>query len=356
MFGQLGIESNDISYAAVEDSGPKQAFIRLMEPLSGQPRLFRIYDEARKALRPGDDIFGLAVRRLELKVRFDAERLAAVPKTGPLVVVANHPFGVVDGLVLCHLVAMVRPDFKVMAMSTLCRVPEVRDHVLPINFANTREAVATSARSRATARAHLRAGGCLIIFPAGEVSTARHLFGPAVDAPWHPFVGRLVQGSGASVLPVRFTGQNSLLFQLASRISPTLRLSLLLHEARSRIGTEIEAHLGEVLPYEALRPFTEPGMLVAHLRAVTHGIPAAAAGLAAHGDSIMAGRERRLMTFSSKADGAGSPFRRAGCPAMRRRARSAPATPGPGSSTASGATSTERSSPYQDSGRIGPRS
>ena len=63
------------------------------------------------------------------------------------------PFGVVDGLALCHLVAKVRQDFRVVAMSTLCRMPEVRAHVLPINFANTRDAVATSARSRAAARA-----------------------------------------------------------------------------------------------------------------------------------------------------------------------------------------------------------
>lgn len=265
-----------ISYAALEDSRPKQALVRLVELLTGQPRLVRIYEQARRALRPGDDMFGLALRSLDITVRFSAERLAAVPATGPLVVVANHPFGVVDGLVLCHLVSRVRRDFKVMAMSTLCRVPEVRDHVLPINFADTREAVATSARSRAAARALLRAGGCLVIFPAGEVATSRRLFGPAEDAPWHPFAGRLVQGSGAAVLPVRFAGRNSLLFQLASRISPTLRLSLLLGEARSRIGSEVAAHLGEILPHETLRPFKEPGALVEHIRAVTHAVPVTA--------------------------------------------------------------------------------
>ena len=75
------------------------------------------------------------------------------PPTGPWWWSSNHPFGVRDGLVLCHLVSLVRHDFKVVAMSTLCRVPEVRDYVLPINFAETPEAVATSARSRRDARA-----------------------------------------------------------------------------------------------------------------------------------------------------------------------------------------------------------
>ena len=90
-------------------------------------------------------------------------------------------------------------------MSTLCRVPEVRDYVLPINFAETAEAAATSARSRREARALLKAGGCLIIFPGGGVSTSREPFGPAVDADWHPFTGRLVMAARAagSAGPVR---------------------------------------------------------------------------------------------------------------------------------------------------------
>ena len=273
MFGRATLSSEAITYAALEDSGLKQAVIRLIERVSGQRRLVRLYQEARRGLRPGDDIFGVAVRSLDLRLRCNAERLATVPRTGPLVVVANHPFGVVDGLVLCHLAAQVRPDFKVVAMSTLCRVPEVRDHVLPINFANTREAVATSARSRAAARAHLRAGGCLVIFPAGGVSTAENVFGPAIDAPWHPFAGRLVQGAEAAVLPVRFAGQNSRLFQLVSRISPTLRLSLLMGEARSRIGSEVRVQIGDVLPYDELRAIAAPKALVEHLRQVTHAIP-----------------------------------------------------------------------------------
>ena len=90
-------------------------------------------------------------------------------------------------------------------MSTLCRVPEVRDYVLPINFAETAEAAATSARSRREARALLKAGGCLIIFPGGAVSTSREPFGPAVDADWHPFAGPADHGGarGGAAGPVR---------------------------------------------------------------------------------------------------------------------------------------------------------
>jgi putative hemolysin len=261
-----------ISYAAPEDSVPRQALIRLVERLSARQRIVRAYEEARRTLRPGDDIWAVALQSLDITVRCSAERLAAVPRDGPLVVVANHPFGVVDGLVACYLISTVRAEFKVVAMSTLWRVPEVREHVLPINFAGTREAVTTSARSRRAARALLAAGGCLIIFPAGTVSTARHVFGRATDADWHPFAGRMIIDHAAAVLPIRFDGRNGLLFQLASRISPTLRLSLLLQQAAKRIGSAVDVHLGDVLPFEALRSFDDPKTLVDHLRQVTYAV------------------------------------------------------------------------------------
>jgi putative hemolysin len=266
------IGEHAISYAAAEDSAPKQAVIRLVERLSGKQRIVRAYLDAQRALRSGDDIFAIAMRTLELSVVYDARKLEAIPRTGPLVVVANHPFGVIDGLVLCHLIRLARPDFKVVAMSTLCRVPEVRDHVLPINFAETRQAAQTSAQSRRAAKRHLESGGCLIIFPAGAVSTARRVFGPAEDGDWHPFVGRLVQSTRATTLPVYFRGQNSLMFQLASRISPTLRLSLLMQEAVRRIGTEIEVHVGRPIGFEQIGHLNDPKALTRQLRAETYAL------------------------------------------------------------------------------------
>ncbi|WGF88815.1 lysophospholipid acyltransferase family protein [Marinivivus vitaminiproducens] len=261
-----------LSYAADKDSRRKRAFIALVERLTGQRRIIRIYNETRKVLGPDDDVWALAVQALGINVVYDGSHLARAPSEGPLVVVANHPFGMVDGLVLCHLIATVRPDLKVMAMSTLCRLPEIQRYVLPIDFSGTREAAAMSAQSRRAARRHLEAGGAVIVFPAGAVSTSLKPFQPAVDGAWHPFVGRLVQQARADVLPVRFQGQNSPMFQIASRLNPTLRLSLLMKEAADRIGTTVTANIGEVQPFDSLRHLGDPQALADHLRAVTYNI------------------------------------------------------------------------------------
>ena len=261
-----------LSYAAPEDAWLKQAVIRVVERITGQREAERIYQRVKRRLGPGSNVWAEAVRGLKVRVRYDEAKLAGVPRTGPLVVVANHPFGVIDGLVLCHLVSRVRDDFKVVAMSTLCRVPEVRGYVLPINFADTPEAAATSARSRREARAILKHGGCLIIFPGGAVSTSPTPFGPAVDHPWHPFAGRLIMGARASVLPVHFEGQNSWLFHLVSRFSMTLRISLLVRETLRRRDSDIRVRVGHAMPFDSLGSPDDPKQLVARLRELTYAI------------------------------------------------------------------------------------
>ena len=161
------------------------------------------------------------MRSLALDVRYDSEALAAIPQTGPVVVVANHPYGVLDGIVISWLVSKVRSDFVVLTNAVLMRAPEVQDFILPIDFSETEEAQQTNLASRAAARAQLEKGGVVVVFPAGAVSTAPDKLGrkPAVDGRWQPFVSQLIQRSKATVVPIWFGGQNSRLFQIASHVS-----------------------------------------------------------------------------------------------------------------------------------------
>ena len=136
-------------------------------------------------------------------------------------VVANHPYGVLDGIVISWLVSKVRSDFVVLTNAVLMRAPEVQGFILPIDFSETEEARKTNLASRAAARAQLEKGGVVVVFPAGAVSTAPDKLGrkPAVDGRWQPFVSQLIQRSKAAVVPVWFGGQNSRLFQIASHVS-----------------------------------------------------------------------------------------------------------------------------------------
>jgi putative hemolysin len=261
------------SYASPDDPALRRVTIRTIERLTGQPRLKRIYLDNQRCPRAGESLFEAAIRHLRLEVDYDPTRLQAIPAAGPVVVVANHPFGVLDGLVIGYLIAKVRPDFKILTHSALYRAPELQRHLLPVDFGATRSATETTLRSRAAALAWLRAGGVLVVFPAGAVSTVGAPFAKrAVDAEWKPFTARAIIETRASVLPVFFAGQNSRLFQIASHLSQTLREALLFHEMRNKVGGRVRVRIGEPLDYLELAHLTDRRRLMLHLRGLTYGL------------------------------------------------------------------------------------
>lgn len=263
------------SYATAEDPRLKRFLIRAIERMTGQPYLKSLYEEHRTTPIPGENFWAAAVRKLELKLVYNHEALARMPAQGPLVVVANHPFGVLDGVIISYLTSQVRSDFLVLTNSVLYQAEEIRPYLLPIDFAETKQALDTNLKSRAAAKTHLLRGGCVIAFPAGGASTApRPWSRRAVDAEWKNFTARLIVAAKSPVLPVYFAGQNSRLFQVASHISMTLRLSLFFKEVYDKIGSEIHVRIGEVIPYKALETF-ERKALMEHLRSVTYALGAA---------------------------------------------------------------------------------
>lgn len=263
--------SDNFSYAEPDDPRLKRFVIRLIERMSGQPYLKWLYDDHLTNPLPGESFWDAAVRRLELKIVCNAEALQTWPKEGALIVVSNHPFGVLDGVVICHLVSRVRGDFRVLTNSVLARAEQVRKFLLPIDFTESPEAVRTNVQSRADAKKHLLEGGCLIVFPAGEVSTTQKVWHKrAVDTEWKTFTARLIGQAKAPVAPVFFAGQNSRMFQLASHISMTLRLSLLFKEVHDKIGSELPIRIGQPVPFEKLPATTDRQEFMRHLREMTY--------------------------------------------------------------------------------------
>jgi len=169
--------ADGFTYAASDDAPWRRAVIHGIEQLTGKPRLWRLYAEYCSGTQSGDGpgaggFFAEAVERLSLGLSIDHRALARIPREGPLVVVANHPFGVVDGIVLGYLLSRVRPDFRIVVNSVLYRLPELQPFLLPVDFAETREAQAVNLETRRQARADLAAGRAIAIFPRRTGSTA----------------------------------------------------------------------------------------------------------------------------------------------------------------------------------------
>jgi putative hemolysin len=260
------------SYASDELGRLGQGVIRLLEFATGQPRIRRLYEEHARLARPHELFWQDAIDALQLDVRPDRDPRGAIPASGPLVVVANHPFGVLDGIILCRLVAQARRDFQILTHRVLHQAPEVRSHVLPVDFSGTDAATDNNLQSRRKARELLDRGGALLVFPGGGVATATSALGPVVERPWGPLTAKLALAAGADVLPVFFLGQNSRLFHIASHLHQALRYGLLFHEVRNKIGRRIEVAIGDAVAPDRLRALGDRNAVTEFLRRATHGL------------------------------------------------------------------------------------
>ena len=220
------------TYSSPEQSLLRRSLLRLVERLSGRARFERIYESWRRGQRDvGAHIFTEAVRALGIRSDVSPGDMAQIPARGPLLVLANHPYGILDGLLIGHLVATRRRDIKLVCHARLCQPPEARGSVLPVDFRDEPEARRISADTRRQAVEWLDQGHVVIIFPAGGVATSVSPWkGAAADLAWHPFILRLARRPGVRVLTMFVHGQNSRLFQWVSHFSYPLRVALIFRE------------------------------------------------------------------------------------------------------------------------------
>ncbi len=267
-------ENPALSYIDPSMSLGQRTVVRVIERLSGQHRLKAVYDKFRADRCPPERFWAEMMRRTGMRMRLNPGAFANIPATGPLLVVANHPYGLIDGFLLCWMLSQVRPDFQLLINSVLIQAPETRPYMLPIDFAGTREAQATNVHSRAEARRQLERGGALLVFPGGGIATSPDPLGrrAAMDVTWQAFVGQLLQRGRCPVLPVWFSGQNSRLFQIVSHMSQTARLALMAGEIRRRFNTEVRAVVGQPIPYADLAGITDRAALSAELARRTYAL------------------------------------------------------------------------------------
>jgi putative hemolysin len=206
----------------------------------------------------------LAEMRVGLRVH--APDQARIPACGPVVVVANHPYGMLDGAILTVLLKRVRPDVKVLTNFLLADVPELSNHCIFVDPFDTDRSVEANRRSLRQALGWLQQGGMLAIFPAGEVSHWQMPQAQIADPEWNLTAARLIRRSGASALPVYFCGRNSMGFQLLSMVHPKLRAAFLLQEFLQQEGKTIEVRVGSAIDNEALAALADDREATEYLR------------------------------------------------------------------------------------------
>ena len=263
-----------LSYAGTFTNPFKSGTIRTIEWLTGKLTLIRLIRSFERSGAPvGPPFWPKAIRHMGIDILTPDEEIARIPKEGPLVVVANHPHGLVDGMVMAEIVCRIRSDFRILTRSLLTGIPEVEEFMIPVPFPHEENSRELGLEMREAAMAHLRRGGVIILFPAGKVACSDRWFGPAIEAEWNVFTHKMIQRSGATILPMHFTGQNSRAYQISNKLSATLRQSLLLHEIRRALFKPQRPHIGQPIPATVLKDWQgNPRGFLAWLRDHTLGL------------------------------------------------------------------------------------
>ncbi|CUH41403.1 lysophospholipid acyltransferase family protein [Ruegeria atlantica] len=263
--------ARDISYAYSAETKGGRMVIKLMENTTGRMRLIKRADGYEKEVADGRDFWSVMVERYGLSLDVVGGSLSNIPRTGPLILIANHPYGILDGMMMGHILSETRGDFRILANHVFRKAEDLDNIVLPISFEETKEAMKQNIETRKTALNYLGDGGAIGIFPGGTVSTGLKPFSHPMDPGWRGFTARMVAKSNATVVPVFFDGHTSRLFQIASHLHNTLRMGLLIKEFKKRVDTPVKVVIGEPISRDVLDPLsTDKRKMMDLLRKATY--------------------------------------------------------------------------------------
>lgn len=262
-------DARRLTYSTTFTNPFQRQLIWWMEWLTGKPRLLKMIRQV-DTLPFGQGFFKVALDAMGIDIVTPEEQITRIPEKGPLVVVANHPHGFVDGMVIAEIVGRRRDDYLILTRSLLTEVTEISQFMIPVPFQHDPDALEKNLAMRRRAMEHLQGGGCVVLFPAGLVATSRTFFGPAIEGEWNPFTAKLITRSKAEVVPIHFPGQNSRLYQMANLISATLRQGLLIHEVVHALNKPQSPVVGDPLGHDVIQGWSSnPRGFVAWLREQT---------------------------------------------------------------------------------------
>jgi putative hemolysin len=236
-----------LSYANTFENPLQRVSIQAIELLTARMRLLRrIRRFEANGVPSGQAFWKQALDIMGIKVMTPEHQIARIPRIGPLIITANHPHGLIDGMILGELIGRIRTDYKILTRSLLTGVAEIDEFMISVPFPHEENALEKNLSMRKEAMGHLSNGGVVVIFPSGSVAASETMFGPVVEREWNPFTAKMVQRSKAQVLPIFFPGSNSRWYQIANQLSATLRQGLLLYEishAMNKPQAPIVGHL-----------------------------------------------------------------------------------------------------------------
>ena len=180
-----------------------------------------------------------------LKINYIAENVDNIPKAGSSIIVANHPFGLLDGLIICSIICDIRKDYKILINDEVSQIDQIREYLLPIKFSKLTEDIKKNIISKKKAIEHVNSNGILITFPSGEVATSSLIFNEANERRWKPLIGSIINKTNAAIIPVRFFGKNSLFFQTIGFVNNNLRRILFIRELLNKKNQTFKLSIGK---------------------------------------------------------------------------------------------------------------
>lgn len=265
--------ARDISYASSAQSRGGRALVRALENATGRLSLIRRAAGYEDDVASGQNFWDVIVDRYGLSLDVIGGSLSNIPANGPLVLIANHPYGILDGLMMGHILHKARGDFRILANSVFRRAEDLNKILLPISFDETKDALRLNLQTRTDALSYLGQGGAIGVFPGGTVSTSARPFSRPMDPGWRNFTAKMIAKSDATVVPIYFSGHNSRLFQLASHMHSNLRLGLLIKEFHARIDEPVQLVVGEPIASTQMAPYkSDPKAMMEFLRKATYAL------------------------------------------------------------------------------------
>ena len=268
-------DRRSLTYSETFDSPLKRIAIKALEWMTGKITIIRRVRRFEKDGVPqGQAFWPGTMKAMGIDIQTPEDQYLNIPETGPVVLVANHPHGLVDGMILADMIGRRRNDYRILTRALLTGIDEsAASYMIPVPFPHEPDAQKKMIEMRAKAMDHLSKGGLVALFPSGVVAASDSMWGPAIEAEWNVFTAKMIRRSGAAVVPLKFQGSNSRWYQIANRISPTLRQGLLIHEVVHSFDKPQAPIIGEAVSAEECQERSkDPRAFMAWLRDKTLGL------------------------------------------------------------------------------------